>query len=163
MAILSRDTSREAERVQLDLLRRMPASRKLEMLQEAWRTGLALTRAGQRLRHPEAKLDRLRVEEMDPGSDRTMEPLAVTTLVTDALESLGVPYAVGGSMASSLHGEPRFTRDADLLADLRPEQAAPLVDRLKDAFYVDLGVVLGAIRRKCAPMGRYRCCCKLAV
>ena len=77
-----------------------------------------------------------------------MEPLAVTTLVTDALESLGVPYAVGGSMASSLHGEPRFTRDADLLADLRPEQAAPLVDRLKDAFYVDLEAVLGAIRRK---------------
>ncbi|HVR98034.1 MAG TPA: hypothetical protein VMW27_15560 [Thermoanaerobaculia bacterium] len=118
------------------------------MLQEAWRTGLALTRAGQRLRHPEADLDRLRVEEMDPGSDRTMEPLAVTTLVTDALESLGVPYAVGGSMASSLHGEPRFTRDADLLADLRPEQAAPLVDRLKDVFYVDLEAVLGAIRRK---------------
>lgn len=151
MAILSQDTSREAERVQLDLLRRMTGARKLEMLQEAWRTGLVLSHEGSRRRHPEADgadLDPLRAEETDPRLDQTMEPLAVTTLVTDALESLGVLYTLGGSMASSLHGEPRFTRDADLLADLRPEQAAPLVDRLKDAFYIDLEAVLGAIRRK---------------
>lgn len=33
-----------------------------------------------------------------------------------ALERMHVPYYVNGSLASSLHGEPRATNDADLVA-----------------------------------------------
>ena len=33
------------------------------------------------------------------------------------LESLGIPYMVTGSFASSVHGEPRMTLDADLVID----------------------------------------------
>lgn len=43
--------------------------------------------------------------------------------VIDALEALGVPYHVGGSVASSFVGIARATQDADLIADLRPEHA----------------------------------------
>ena len=32
------------------------------------------------------------------------EPIAVTLLVIDALEALGVPYFIGGSLASAVHG-----------------------------------------------------------
>jgi hypothetical protein len=32
------------------------------------------------------------------------EQIAVTLAVADALEALGVPYAIGGSLASALHG-----------------------------------------------------------
>jgi len=46
------------------------------------------------------------------------EPLAVTQLVTTVLEHLQIPYVVGGSLASSLHGIPRATQDVDLLADI---------------------------------------------
>jgi len=55
------------------------------------------------------------------------EPLAVTLLVTEALERLGVAYLVGGSFASTLHGELRTTLDTDLLAELRQEHVTPLL------------------------------------
>ncbi len=35
------------------------------------------------------------------------------------LEDLGIPYLVGGSLASSVLGEPRSTNDIDILADIR--------------------------------------------
>ncbi|MBC8449572.1 MAG: hypothetical protein H8D78_17635, partial [Chloroflexi bacterium] len=47
------------------------------------------------------------------------EQIAVTLAVVDALETLDVPYAIGGSLASALHGVMRATMDADLVADLR--------------------------------------------
>ena len=51
------------------------------------------------------------------------DPLRVTLAVTRALERMGIPYFVGGSLASSVNGVPRATLDADIVADLRPEQA----------------------------------------
>ena len=75
------------------------------------------------------------------------EPIAVTMIVADALEALGVPYAIGGSLASAVHGVMRATMDADLVADLRPEHAEPLVRALGDAFYADAEMIRDAIRR----------------
>jgi hypothetical protein len=46
------------------------------------------------------------------------EQIAVTMTVADALDALGVPYAIGGSFASAVHGVMRVTIDADLVADL---------------------------------------------
>lgn len=46
------------------------------------------------------------------------EEIAVTLAVVDALDTLGVVYAIGGSFASALHGVMRATMDADLVADL---------------------------------------------
>ena len=54
-----------------------------------------------------------------------------------ALDSGRIPYLVGGSFASSHHGIPRATNDADLLADLQPHQISGLVTTLKPDFYVD--------------------------
>lgn len=47
------------------------------------------------------------------------EPIAVTFEVIDALDVLEVPYFIGGSLASAVHGTIRSTLDADLVADLR--------------------------------------------
>ncbi len=66
------------------------------------------------------------------------EPVAVTLLVVEALERLGVPYLIGGSLVSAVHGVVRATLDVDLVADLRPEHAARFVQTLGDAFYADL-------------------------
>jgi len=76
------------------------------------------------------------------------EPLAVTLLVIDALERLGVPYLIGGSLASAVHGVARATLDADVVADLRPEHAAPLARALDEAFYVDVEAIRDAVRRR---------------
>lgn len=74
------------------------------------------------------------------------EPLAVTLLVIEAFEKLEVPYLIGGSLASALHGTARSTLDSDLVADLKAEQVAPLVDMLKMDFYIDEIMILDAIR-----------------
>jgi hypothetical protein len=75
------------------------------------------------------------------------EPLAVTLLVADTLEALGVPYAVGGSLASAVHGVMRATMDADLVADLPIEQVEPLAEALGDAFYADVDMMRSAVLR----------------
>jgi len=75
------------------------------------------------------------------------EPVAVTLLVIEALDALDVPYLIGGSLASAVHGVARATVDTDLVADLRPEHAQPLAQALEDAFYVDVESIQDAIRR----------------
>ena len=49
----------------------------------------------------------------------TQEPIEITVLVAAILERLGVEYLIGGSLATSLHGIPRATLDADIVADLQ--------------------------------------------
>jgi len=76
------------------------------------------------------------------------DPLAVTLMVVQALESLEVPYLITGSMAGALHGVARATMDADIVADLRLEHSEPLVRELGESFYVDLQAVREAVRRR---------------
>jgi hypothetical protein len=66
--------------------------------------------------------------------------------VVDTLEALDVPYHVGGSVASSFTGIARATQDADIVADLRPAHAAPLVQALQETYYIDQERVDQAIR-----------------
>lgn len=63
---------------------------------------------------------------------------AALTPVVEALEALGVPYHLGGSVASSFTGISRATQDADLAADLHPHHAAPLAATLQqEGYYAD--------------------------
>lgn len=74
------------------------------------------------------------------------EILAIALRVTGVLERLKVPYLVGGSLASSLHGIPRATRDVDIVAVLDESHVDPLVRTLQDSFYVDAPMIRSAIR-----------------
>jgi Mg-chelatase subunit ChlI len=58
--------------------------------------------------------------------------------VVRLLETLGVPYMVVGSVASSHHGRPRATHDADIVIEPTSESLDALVRCLADSgFYVD--------------------------
>ena len=70
------------------------------------------------------------------------------TPVVEVLEDLGIPYHIGGSVASSIYGLPRLTIDADLVADLHPGQVRSFVIRLKAEYYVDEDSIRDAIRRR---------------
>jgi hypothetical protein len=65
------------------------------------------------------------------------EALTVTARVALLLERLHVRYAVVGSLASSLHGIPRSTQDADVVAALEERHLTPLLQGLAGDFYVD--------------------------
>jgi len=62
--------------------------------------------------------------------------LAALGPVLEALRTLGVRHYVGGSIASSVHGVPRASVDADVVADLEARHVAPLVAALREAYYV---------------------------
>lgn len=68
--------------------------------------------------------------------------------VISAFEDLDVPYLVGGSLASSLHGTPRSTNDADLIADLRPANVPLLATALQSNFYLDEDRIRDAVRQR---------------
>lgn len=76
------------------------------------------------------------------------EAFQVVLEIARLLDSLNVPYLVGGSLASSLHGIPRATQDADLLANLRIEHVQPFVAAASPSFYVDAERVLHAVQRR---------------
>lgn len=78
----------------------------------------------------------------------TSNALRVCREVAEILESLGIPCLVGGSLASSLHGIPRSTDDADLVAELRENHVEPLVAALGSRFYVDAERARDAVRRR---------------
>lgn len=62
----------------------------------------------------------------------------VLATVITALDGAGVPYMITGSLASSYHGEPRATRDVDIVIDPGPKALGRLVDAVLQAgFYVD--------------------------
>ena len=65
------------------------------------------------------------------------------------LAELDIPYMVTGSLASSVHGRPRTTHDADIVIDPPPDALERLVTDLMDAgFYVNAGVAREALRTR---------------
>ncbi|MFQ5418984.1 MAG: hypothetical protein ACE5FD_02740 [Anaerolineae bacterium] len=76
------------------------------------------------------------------------EALQVTLRVTNLLDELGIPYVIGGSMASIIHGMLRTTMDVDIVANMQPEQVSPFVSGLQDAFYADEQMIQQAIQRQ---------------
>jgi hypothetical protein len=57
------------------------------------------------------------------------------------MEACGLRYLIGGSLASSISGEPRSTLDVDVVVAITPGDVDRLVDRLRGEFDVDeLGV-----------------------
>ncbi len=55
-----------------------------------------------------------------------MEQSDLLRLVLDVLEGQQIVYCLGGSLASGVYGEPRYTHDIDVVVDLRMEQVARL-------------------------------------
>jgi hypothetical protein len=74
------------------------------------------------------------------------EPIQVTLKVVAAFNRLGIPYLIGGSLASAVHGIVRATMDADLVADIKSEQVFPLVTLLESEFYIDADMIQDAIQ-----------------
>jgi hypothetical protein len=73
----------------------------------------------------------------------------VLARVTRLLADLGIPYMVAGSLASSFHGRPRTTHDADIVIDPTPEALDRLVAEVSAAqLYVDPSVAREALRAR---------------
>jgi hypothetical protein len=73
------------------------------------------------------------------------DPTAGFQLLLDVLGRLGVRYVIGGSLASSIRGIARATRDVDLIADLPPARVDAFASALKGEFYADPEMIRDAL------------------
>jgi hypothetical protein len=76
------------------------------------------------------------------------DPIDVALLVTRALEQLGVAYTIGGSIASSVAGEPRSSIDIDIVAAIDDRHVEPLVAALESEFYLDAKALARAVHER---------------
>ena len=76
------------------------------------------------------------------------ENLRVIQEVTSIFSALGIAYALGGSMASSLLGKPRFTVDADLTAEPFPGKEQEFVAKFGSDYYISLPAVQQAVQQR---------------
>jgi len=68
--------------------------------------------------------------------------------ITTIFEALDVPYMIGGSVASTLWGEPRFALNVDFVAALKSVHVALLVKALGTGWYADEGAIQSAVTRR---------------
>jgi hypothetical protein len=165
MRTQSPDTSPEAERVQIELLRKATPARRFHLARSLSQTMIQVSRATIRSLHPEMGEEELKIlfveiyygKELAEGVRKERETqmslnvpdiVAAIMPVINVLEMLGVPYQIGGSVASSAYGFPRLTIDADLVVDLKSEHIEPLVKHLELDYYIDADAMRDAIRRR---------------
>jgi hypothetical protein len=125
------DTSPDVERLMYEAYRRMSPARKWKNLRDDHRMARALHAAGMRHRNPSVTLAEIQADWIHsllgypcpvPIPEGLMEPINQDVQPTfrhavRALERLGIAYAIGGSVASSIHGANRMTRDVDLTVE----------------------------------------------
>jgi hypothetical protein len=54
-----------------------------------------------------------------------------------AFDAVGIAYQIVGSVASSAYGIARATLGVDITVDMNDSHVRPLVERLRDAYYID--------------------------
>ena|SRR5438067_10567702 len=157
------DTAPEVERLMYEAYRRMTPARKWQNLRDDYRMARALHAAGMRHRNPAVTLAEIQADWIRsllgrpcpvPIPESLMEPVnqeyqPVLRFTLRTLERLGIAYAIGGSVASSLHGASRMTRDADLTVEpFSGREEAFLAAFPAPEFYVSPGAVREALRTR---------------
>lgn len=81
--------------------------------------------------------------------------IAVARMVAAAIESAGGAYFIGGSVASSLYGDPRSTNDIDIVVSLPVERVAAFREALGVDFELDVDMLRDALVRPSSANGFY--------
>lgn len=76
-----------------------------------------------------------------------IDPIALALRVAAILDEHDISYALGGSLASSMFGEPRGTIDIDMAIRLEQRQFADLVNTLEVEFYVPVEAARQAVEQ----------------
>lgn len=76
------------------------------------------------------------------------DTLKAALAAANVFDALGVRWFLGGSLASSVHGIPRATFDADIMADLGAQHVRPFIKQLGNEWYADEGAILDAITHR---------------
>ena len=157
----SPDTSIEADLFLFQKWREFPLWKKAELTTGVTKGCYKLCLAGIRHQYPQAtpaqkrweyvrrRLGREWADLVDKlGVDGELmigDPITLAIQVAEIFDRLEIPYLVGGSVASSLLGEPRATLDVDMVADLTREKVPAFVTAVESQFYVSEQAVIDAM------------------
>ena len=84
-------------------------------------------------------------------TDDAHDPIGIALRVAAAVESAGGRYFVGGSVATSLHGDPRSTNDIDFIVSLPLGRVDAFIAALGVDFELDRDMLRDALRQaRCA-------------
>jgi len=64
------------------------------------------------------------------------------------LDALEIKYAIGGSIASSVYGQVRFTQDADVMVEEFSSKATLFYEKVKAIFYISNEAMQGALHSR---------------
>jgi hypothetical protein len=103
---------------------------------------------------PEIKRKRVQtldrsIRQLSPVKDMVEEPISLAEAIATILERLNIPYYVGGSLASSLLGEPRYSEDLDVVIAIASEQRESLIQEFESQFYISEAAVDDALSGRC--------------
>jgi hypothetical protein len=139
----------------------MPFAVKWRLMGEMYRDARALHASGFRLRNPGATPREINKDWLErivdfpvpdnipgPPQDQPMQSLTDLRDVLRVFADLEIPYALGGSMASSVHGIDRYTRDADITVEPFPGKEAQLAGSFGPDYYLSLPAIEQAIRHR---------------
>lgn len=76
------------------------------------------------------------------------EPIQATIHIIQVFENLNIPYFLGGSLASIVHGLVRTTQDADIVANITEEHTLSFIAQVQDNFYIDDIMVKNAVQNR---------------
>jgi hypothetical protein len=152
------DTNVDADIYLFARLRQLALKQRIEIAIAHNRGVRKLCLAGIKSRHRGASLKEIEKqfaravlsEKFSPGfqpqgGDETMwiqDSISLAGELHQILESVNIPYYVSRGVASSIHGEPRSTRDLDLVIEIQRDQINLLVTTLEAAgYYCPAGAV----------------------
>lgn len=159
----SRDTSPEIDKFLMLAFSQMPAWKKAHLLNEATKGIQQWAIIGIRNQYPNAtptetrfylavrwlgKEIANRLYRNSQGKIVDADSIILALRMAEILDALTVSYLIGGSIASSILGEPRATLDVDIVADLQLPHVQPLVEVMTGEFFIDEIMVVEAIERK---------------
>src|SRR6266566_6765126 len=167
MRMQSVDTHPDAERIMIEVVRRSPVSKRFRLVQSLTQSAFWANIRAWRESHREASEQEAAVHLLSCsyGTDlaqrvqaalemracwhlQPTELIAVMLPALHAFEELHVPYYLGGSIASSLHGMQQLAQDIDLVVDLGEQRLPSLFAVLRQYYLFNEGEARKAVRAR---------------
>lgn len=167
MRTQSVDTHPAAEWIMIGLIRSSPVSKRFRLVQSLTQSAFWATIHAWQERHREVSEQEAAVhmlsysygpilaqhvqaalERREGWHLQPVDLLAVMLPVRYTLEDLRVPYYLGGSIASSLHGMQQLAQDIDLVVDLDEQTLPPLLAALRQHYLFNEDEAREAVRAR---------------
>jgi hypothetical protein len=147
------DTSVESDRYQFELLRQKTCGERFAMAAQMIRWAKTVSLRGIRKARGElapeyfarAVLQEKWISLLTPSGDEKMwiqDPGEIARILHSVFESLSIPYYITGGVCAIAYGDPRTTRDLDLVVECKPSEIMPMVAQFEsEGFYCPPGAV----------------------